>query len=162
MVFLWRITHGGCSGHGDGSNRKKKQCRWWCAACGGLYDWRVPNRLLVIQVSAKAHEAKVFKALGAPQGLCDHLVNPLNLLTNQQKDGDSPIESIVTGLKGKSRKGIMEELRNSIGVDNHNAGDVERRNSSDKSMLSLGGMRRLSTNFKCRRKWKECGRKCVK
>ena len=31
---------------------------------------------------------------------------------------------------------------------------VERRNSSDKSILSLGGMRRLSTNFKCRRKWK--------
>ena len=34
---------------------------------------------------------------------------------------------------------------------------MERRNLSDKSILSLDGMRRLSSNFKCRRKWKECG-----
>ena len=26
------------SGHGDGNHRKKKQCIWWCAACGGQYD----------------------------------------------------------------------------------------------------------------------------
>ena len=41
---------------------------------------------------------------------------------------------------------------------------VERRNSSDKSIPSLCGVRsRLwSTNFKYKRKWKERGRKCVK
>ena len=37
-------------------------------------------------------------------------------------------------------------------VEQENPQSVERRNSSDKSILSLGGMRRLSTNFKCRRK----------
>ena len=34
---------------------------------------------------------KVFKALAAPRGLCENLVNMLKLLANQQKDGDSPI-----------------------------------------------------------------------
>ena len=38
-----------------------------------------------------------------------------------------------------------------------------RRGSRQTSPCSfLGGIRRLSTNFKCKRKWKECGRKCVK
>ena len=97
------------SGLGDGSNRKKKQCRWWCAACGGQYDERAPNRPTDdTSVSANAHEAKAFKAHAAPQGLCDNLVNALKLLTNQQKDGVSPLESIVTGLREKSREGIME------------------------------------------------------
>ena len=35
---------------------------------------------------------KVFKALAAPRGLCENLVNMLKLLANQQKDGDSPIQ----------------------------------------------------------------------
>ena len=30
-------------------------------------------------------------------GLCDNLVNALKLLANQLKDGDSPIQSIITG-----------------------------------------------------------------
>ena len=46
-VFRLRMTSGGVTGHDDGNNRKKKQCSWWCAACGGQYDWRAPNRLLV-------------------------------------------------------------------------------------------------------------------
>ena len=62
----------------------------------------------MIQVSANACEAKVFEAHAAPQGLCDNLVNALKLLTNQQKDGVSPIESVITGLREKSREGIME------------------------------------------------------
>ena len=52
----------------------------------------------MIQLSANANEVKVFNAHAAPLGLCDNLVNTLKLLANQQKDGDSPIESIVTGL----------------------------------------------------------------
>ena len=38
------ITPGESTGHGDGKNRKKKHCNWWCAACGGHYEWRAPNR----------------------------------------------------------------------------------------------------------------------
>ena len=30
------------------------------------------------------------------------------------------------------------------------------------AILSLGGVRRLSTNFKWRKKWKECDRRCEK
>ena len=41
------------------------------------------------------------------------------LLANQQKDGDSPIQSIVIGLCERSRKGRMKGLRNFIEVDNH-------------------------------------------
>ena len=67
--------------------------------------------VLVVQDSVDLREAKVFGA-HAPQGLCD------------QKDGDSPVENIVTGLQDKSRKGVMDGLRNFIEVDNHAAVNV--------------------------------------
>ena len=44
--YFWWVS----SWHGDGNTRKKKPCRW-CAACGGQYDWRALNRVLVIQDS---------------------------------------------------------------------------------------------------------------
>ena len=56
--------------------------------------------------------------------LCDNLVNAPKLLANQQKDGDSPIQSIVTGLHEGSRRGIMDGLRNFIAVDNRSSVDV--------------------------------------
>ena len=46
------------------------------------------------------------------------------LLANQQKDGDRPIQSIVADLGERSRKGIMEGLRNFIKVDDHCALEV--------------------------------------
>ena len=49
------------------------------------------------------------------------MINSLKLLTDRQKDGDSPAESIVTSSREKSRKGVMEGLRKFIGVDNHEA-----------------------------------------
>ena len=85
-------------GHGDGNNRKKKHRSCWCAVCGGQYELRAPDRILVMQLGANANEAKVFKAHTAPQGLCEILINALKLLANQQTHGDSPIQSIVTGL----------------------------------------------------------------
>ena len=112
--YIWWVS----SEHGDGSNRKKKLCSWWCADCGDQYDWRAPSRILVRQTSANANEAKVFKAHAAPLELCDNLVRASKLLTNQQK------ERIVTGFREKSHGGIMERLRNFIEVDNHTAVDV--------------------------------------
>ena len=90
------------------------------------YKWRVPNRLLVVQTGDNASQAKVFKAHAVPQGVCENLINALKLLANQQKDGDSPVQSIVTGLCERSRKGIMEGLRNIIEVDNRSAQEVGR------------------------------------
>ena len=52
-----------------------------------------------------------------------HLIHALKLLANQQEDGDSPIQSIVTGQHERSRKGIMDGLRSFIDVDNHSALD---------------------------------------
>ena len=49
------------------------------------------------------------------------LINALKLLANQQTDGDSPIQSIVTGLHERSRKGIMDGLRSFVEIDNHRA-----------------------------------------
>ena len=73
----------------------KKHCSWWCGA--------------------SASQAVVFKAHAVPQGVCvcvcGNLVSALKLLANQLKDGDSPIQSIVTGLCERSRKGIMEGWR---------------------------------------------------
>ena len=54
----------------------------------------------MIQPSVNANEAKVFNAHAAPLGLCDNLINALKLLANQQKDGDSPIQS---GLKAHNK-----------------------------------------------------------
>ena len=117
--YIWWVS----TGYGD--NRKKKHCRWWCAVCGGKYEWRAPNRILGVQLGTDANEAKVFRAhAAAPQGFCENLINALKLLANQQTDGDSPIQSIVTGLQERSRKGIMDGLRSFFVMDNHSALDV--------------------------------------
>ena len=118
--YIWWVS----MGHGDSKNRKKKHCSWWCAVCGGKYECRAPNRILIFQLGSSANEAKVFRAHVAPQGLCEKLINALKLLANQQTDGDSPIESIVTGLEARSRKGIMDGLRSFIEMVNHSALDV--------------------------------------
>ena len=78
----------------------------------------------MVQIGVNANEAKVVKPHAAPLGLCDNLTNALKLLANQQKYGDSPIQSIVTGLHERSRKGIMERLRSFIKEENHRAVDV--------------------------------------
>ena len=88
------------------------------------YKWRAPNRLLVVQTGDSTSQARVFKANTVPQGVCENLIDALKLLANQQRDGDSPIQSIVTGLCERSRKGVMEGLRNIIKVDNHCALEV--------------------------------------
>ena len=73
-------------------------------------------------VRTNASQEKVFKA--APQGLCENLINVLKLLANQQSDGDSPVQSVVTGLHERSRKGTMDGLRKNVEIDNHSAVDV--------------------------------------
>ena len=106
------------------NNRKKKHFNWCSAVCGGKYEWRAPNRILAVQLGTYAIEAKVFKAHAAPQRLRENLINALKLLANQQKDCHSPIQSIVTGLHGRTRKGIMDGLRSFIEKGNHRAVDV--------------------------------------
>ena len=38
----------------------------------------------------------------------ENLINALKLVANQQTDGDSPIQRIITGLHERTRKGIMD------------------------------------------------------
>ena len=92
--------------------------------CGGPYEWRAANRILVVQTGAGVSQAKVFKAHASQQGLFENLINALKLLANQQTDGDCPIQSIVTGLYEKSRIGITEGLRRFIEIDNKRAVEV--------------------------------------
>ena len=66
----------------------------------------------------------MFKSHAAPLGLCDNLINALKLQANQQEDGDSPIQSIVTGPHERSRRGTMDGLRRFTEADNHSAVDV--------------------------------------
>ena len=107
VAFRSRTTLGGSSqGMATANIRKEKQCNWWRAASGGHRTGS-----LVVQDSVDPREATVFRAHAAPQGLCDNFTNSLRLLTNQQKDGDSPVECTVTGLLEKSRKGILDGLR---------------------------------------------------
>ena len=77
--YIWWVL----TGHG------KKLCNWWCAACVGQYNWRDPNRVLVVQDSTDRSEAKVFRAHAPPLGACENLVCALKLLANQQTGGDS-------------------------------------------------------------------------
>ena len=62
---------------------------WWSAICGEEYDWKQPNRLLVVQTGESVNQAKVFRAHAVLQGLCGNLINALKLLTNQQEDEDA-------------------------------------------------------------------------
>ena len=78
----------------------------------------------MVQIGADADRAKVFRVHAAPLRLCDNLINALKLMANQQKDGDSSIQSIVTGLHQRNRRGIMDGLRRFIKADNHRAVDV--------------------------------------
>ena len=52
-----KITCGG-SRRGSGN----EQCNLWCAACGGQYNWKKPNRVLVTLNIAGPSEAAVFWA----------------------------------------------------------------------------------------------------
>ena len=87
-------------------------------------------------LGTNANEAKVFKAHAAPLHLCDNLINALKLLVIQQKDGDSPIQSIVTGLHERNKKSIMEGRRSFIKEDNHRAVDVGHLRKDVKPMYA--------------------------
>ena len=88
------------------------------------YDWRQPNRLLVVQTGESFQQAKVFKTHAVPQDLCANLINALRLLANQQEDGDGLLQNIVLDLCQESRKGLTDSLREFIKVDNERALDV--------------------------------------
>ena len=72
----------------------------------------------MVQLGVNANEAKGLKAHAAPSGLCDNQKYALKLLANQQKDCDCPIQSIVTGVHERSRRGIMDGLRSFNKTDN--------------------------------------------
>ena len=106
--------------------------------CGEKYDWKQPNRLLVVQTGESVNPATVFNAHAATQGLCGNLINALELLANQQEDGDGLMQNIVRNLGEASRKGLTEVSRNFIQVDNHRA-------------LEVGHLRDGLMSFKVRR-----------
>ena len=129
---IWWVS----TGHGESNNRKKKHCNWWCAACGGQYEWTAPNRTTGGTARSQYQRSGgVQKVHAAPSGLCDNLINALKLLANQQKDGDSPIQSIVSGLHERSRRGIMDGLGRFIQADNHSAVDVGDLRRGIRSLL---------------------------
>ena len=94
----------------DGKLRRQQQKEeaLQLVVCSMLRPIRMDStiRILVVQIGANADTAKVFKAHAALLGLCDNLINEPKLLANHQKDGDSPIQSIITGLRERSGRGI--------------------------------------------------------
>ena len=88
------------------------------------WQWRP-----VVQKKTQHHGKR---ATHIQQGLCENLINALKLLANQQKDGDSPIQNIIMGLKEKYRERITNRLRSFIASDNCSAvevGHLRRRHS---------------------------------
>ena len=83
---------------------RKERNNWWCAICGEKYDWKHPDRLLVVQTVESVNQVKVFRAHAVRQGSCGNLINALKVLANQQEVGDGLIQNIVTNLcEGSSR-----------------------------------------------------------
>ena len=81
----------------------------------------------MVQLRTNEDEGKVFRAHAVhtvSQGLCENLINALRLLANQQRDGDSPLQNIVTSLRERRREGIMNVLRSFIDLDKHKAVEV--------------------------------------
>ena len=89
--------------HGEGSNKGKRQRSCWCAASGGQYNWKDPNRVLIIQDSADPREAKVFRPHAPHGGPSENLVCAFKLLANLLKGADNLVETIFEGLQEQSR-----------------------------------------------------------
>ena len=87
-VSRWKTTFGASQG------RKNLQI-------GGArsvernYDWKQPDRLLVVQTGESVDQAKVCRAHAVPQGLCGNLKNALKLPANQQEDGDGFAQNVA-------------------------------------------------------------------
>ena len=80
---------------------------WWVSGesiqigaqfVGKKYEWKQPNRLLVVHTGESINKAKVLKAHAVPQGSCGNLLFALKLLANQQEDGDGLFLNNVTNL----------------------------------------------------------------
>ena len=104
-------------------------------ACGVWRPARLESSEQVMQHSSNRRDAKVCRAHAALQGMCDNLINALELLANLQKDGDSPVKMVVPGLLERSRRRIMDGLRKFIAVDNRaasqNWGSTERHEAQE-------------------------------
>ena len=68
-------------------------------------------------------EAKVFRAHAPPHGVCDNLVNALELFANQQTGCNSPVDMLVDCVRERRRL-KMEELRRFITEVNHETGKI--------------------------------------
>ena len=49
----------------------RKSTKWWCANSGEEYDWKQPNRILVVQTGDTINQAKDFKAHAVPQACAE-------------------------------------------------------------------------------------------
>ena len=125
-------------------------------ACGGQYDWRNPNGVLVTQDSSDPSEETVFRAHAPPQDVCENLVCALKLLVNQQTGGDSLIDTLVEGFQDQSRMKIMDELRRFIGVENHTVakiGDLEKNSVAIKGAGPSFDKERCSQTQRSGKEW---------
>ena len=74
----------------------KKHCSWWCALSAQKVTGGT-NR-------CQCQSGKGFQSACGTARSVENLINALKLLANWQKDGDSPIQSIVTGLVKEADK----------------------------------------------------------
>ena len=121
-ITRWKTSSVGFRLGNDSS--KKKQCNWWCAACGGQH--RIGSWFC--RTARDRSEAKVFRAHAPPHGACENLVCGLRLLGDQQLGGGSPVQVLVEGVQEQGRSRMKGELRRFTTVDNHEAvthGDLE-------------------------------------
>ena len=61
----------------------KKHCGWVCAACGEKCVWRAANRLTGGTDRCQCQSGKGVQSACVPQGLCENLINALELLSKK-------------------------------------------------------------------------------
>ena len=95
--------------------------RTW-SVCRGTCEWRVRNRILVVQLGTNEEEAKVFRARAVPQALCENLSS--SCWRTSREMVTVRFQNIVTGLRGRSREAIMNGLRSFIASEKYCAVEV--------------------------------------
>ena len=108
--FIWWVSKGN-------QNKRRRQCDWWCAACGEQNDWREANRVLTIisKLQARRHLG-VQSARAASECMRQH---------NRRLDAVSELGGEGAFYRGRfkesSRRNMVAALRQCIEVYNHKA-----------------------------------------
>ena len=118
-VFTLVITSGYTDPHTAHSTHRR-QCYWWCAACGRQYDWREAKRVhRRYKARCRLEDTWMVKSHAPPPGACENMISALKPLANlQEKEHAS---SRLEDMEESNRRNMVAAVGELIEVDNHKA-----------------------------------------